>query len=93
VTEFVIGVEANRAECEALVAKYADGWTLERMAVLDRLILTMATYELLYRTDRPAAVVINEAIELAKQFGGSDEAGSFVNGVLNAIHGAVTDRS
>jgi N utilization substance protein B len=89
VSEFVLGVDANRADAEALVAKHAEGWTLERMAVLDRIILTMGAYELAHRNDRPAAVVINEAIELAKQFGGSDEAGSFVNGVLNAIHASL----
>jgi N utilization substance protein B len=62
----------------------AKNWTLERMATVDRNVLRLATYEILYRMDIPPSVTINEAIELAKKYG-TDESGSFVNGILDSI--------
>jgi N utilization substance protein B len=62
----------------------ANGWTLARMPVIDRNVLRMAVYELSYSPDVPVAVVINEAVELAKTFS-TDDSGRFVNGVLSAI--------
>ena len=66
------------------ISKYATNWQLKRMAVVDRNILRMAAYELLYCQDIPAKVSINEAVNLAKKFSGI-EAGKFVNGVLDKI--------
>jgi N utilization substance protein B len=62
----------------------ANGWTIARMPVIDRNVLRMAVYELSYSRDVPVAVVINEAVELAKTFS-TDDSGRFVNGVLSAI--------
>ena len=59
-------------------------WRLERLAAVDRNIIRLALYELIYLTDTPHAVVIDEAIEIAKRFGG-EESGQFVNGVLDAL--------
>jgi transcription antitermination protein NusB len=66
------------------VSTHARNWRVERMAVLDRLVLRLGTYELLAEPDTPARVVINEAIELARRFSGEDAA-AFVNGVLDAV--------
>src|SRR5258707_9923189 len=64
----VAGVRRNRAELDALLAKTADNWGLERMAATDRNVLRLGTFEILY-TDTPDRVAINEAVELAKRFG------------------------
>ncbi len=74
---------ANLKVIDPLISEHAEHWRLSRMAVLDRLILRMAVYELLH-TNAPRAVVMNEAIELAKKFSTEDSA-KFVNGVLDAI--------
>jgi len=80
----VRGVDARRAEIDVLVAEAAEGWELERMPVLDRAVLRMATYELLAEPATPVAVVIDEAVELAKQYS-TESSGGFVNGVLSTI--------
>jgi N utilization substance protein B len=67
-----------------MIAESAEHWRLERMNVLDRLILRMAIYELLHEPDTPGKVIINEALELARTFSG-DDAIRFVNGVLDAV--------
>ena len=77
------GVLRNRDELDALLAKRADHWSLERMAVTDRNVLRLGAYELLY-TDTPGRVVINEAIELARRFG-SAHSSQFVNGILDGF--------
>jgi N utilization substance protein B len=77
----VSGVRRNRAELDALLARTADNWRLERMAATDRNILRMGTYEILY-TETPDRVAINEAVELAKRFGTAQSA-QFVNGILD----------
>jgi transcription antitermination protein NusB len=77
------GTTANLEVSDPLIAEEAEHWRLSRMAVIDRLILRLAVYELLH-TDTPAAVVINEAIELGKKFSTEDSA-KFINGVLDAI--------
>ena len=79
----VSGVRRNRDELDQLIAARAANWTLERMAVIDRNILRIGAYEILY-TDTPGRVSINEAIELAKRFGGA-QSPQFVNGVLDRI--------
>lgn len=78
------GVAAHLAEIDPLIADSAEHWRLERMAVMDRLVLRLAVYEFLHERDTPARVVINEALELARTFSG-DEAVPFINGVLDAI--------
>ena len=84
-TELVRGVHAHRADLDDRIARYAkEGWSLERMPVIDLTLLRLAAYELEFQPDVPLAVVIDEAVSLAKQFS-TDEAGRFVNGVLASI--------
>ena len=78
------GVTAHVAELDPLIAEAAAHWRLERMNVLDRLVMRLAVYEFLYEPDTPATVIINEALELARAFS-SEEAVPFVNGVLDGI--------
>ena len=94
VRELVKGVEANREELDRLIARYAPEWPVDQIAIVDRNILRMAIYEILYRGDTPTKVAINEAVELAKEFG-SDSSGRFVNGVLGSLvaQESVQDRS
>jgi len=83
-TELLHGVEAARAEIDAEIIAHAKGWALDRMPALDRAILRLAIFELRSRADVPTAVVIDEAVELAKRFS-TDDSGRFVNGVLAAV--------
>lgn len=80
----VRGTVDRVGEIDALLAARAQNWRVERMAVLDRLVLRLATYELLAEPATPAKVVINEALELTRTFTG-EEAVGFVNGVLDGI--------
>lgn len=80
----VRGVMAHLVEIDEQVAKQAEHWRLERMAAVDRNILRVALYELMYTPETPPAVVIDEAVELAKRFG-SEHSGPFVNGVLDGF--------
>jgi transcription antitermination protein NusB len=75
------GVRRNRSELDALLVKTAENWSLERMAATDRNVLRLGAYEILF-TETPAAVAINEAVELAKRFGAAQSA-PFVNGILD----------
>ena len=79
------GTIAHLQSIDARIEAQAQHWRLERMAVIDRLILRMAVYEFLYRPETPRMVVIDEAIELARTFSEQD-AVRFVNGVLDGIH-------
>jgi N utilization substance protein B len=81
--ELAEGVEEHREELDETIARYAKGWSLERIAPLDRNIMRTALYEIAYRDDVPTEVAIDEAIELAKEYCGA-EAPGFVNGVLGA---------
>ena len=85
--ELVEGVDARREELDALIERHAIGWTLDRIAPLERNILRVALYELLHRVDVPAEVAIDEAVEAAKELCSVDAPG-FVNGVLAAVHRA-----
>ena len=78
------GVAAHVEELDPLIAEAAAHWRLERMNVVDRLVMRLAVYEFLYERDTPATVIINEALELARAFS-SEEAVPFVNGVLDGI--------
>ena len=84
-TQLVLGTIEHLPTIDALITRHADNWELKRMAVVDRNILRLGTFELLHLTDVPPMVSINEAIELAKRFGDVESA-KFINGVLDAIH-------
>ena len=88
--ELVQGVEQRADEVDALISKFARGWTIDRMPVMDRTLLRMAVFELVARPDVPVAVAISEAVELAKRYS-TEESGGFVNGVLASVAAAVRD--
>ncbi len=81
----VLGVSDKKNHIDKIISAHATNWQLERMAVIDRNVLRLATYELLFMDDIPPKVSINEAIDIAKKFGGNDS-GKFVNGVLDKIN-------
>ena len=78
------GAESSSTQADELIEGKSRGWTLKRMPVLDLAIMRMALFELLERSDVPTAVVLDEAVDLAKRFS-TDDSGRFVNGVLAAI--------
>jgi len=78
------GVEANAQEADRRIGAAAEHWPLERMAVVDRLVMRLAVAELLDHDGPPVAVVIDEAVELAKVYS-TEESGAFVNGILSAV--------
>ena len=82
--ELVEGVSAHRERIDELLSGYAEGWTLERMPGVDRAVLRVGIFELLWRADVPDAVAIDEAVELAKTLS-TDESPRFVNGVLARV--------
>jgi transcription antitermination protein NusB len=82
------GTRERLAEIDGLLQAHAENWRLARMAVIDRLVLRLAAYELLASSDTPARVVINEAIELARTFS-TEESVGFVNGILDAVRRAI----
>lgn len=82
--KLVEGTREHIKHIDQIVSQYADNWNINRMAVIDRNILRMAVFELLYLEEVPPNVSINEAIELAKKYGDIDS-GKFVNGVLDKI--------
>jgi transcription antitermination protein NusB len=81
----VHGVASSIADLDAVIERHAQNWRLVRMAVIDRLILRLAAYELLHEPETPASVAIDEALELARTFS-EEDAVRFVNGILDAIH-------
>jgi N utilization substance protein B len=84
VRRLIEAVVATREEAERRIGAASVGWPLERMAVVDRLVLRLAVAELLNPAGPPVAVVIDEAVELAKVYS-TDESGAFVNGILSTI--------
>jgi N utilization substance protein B len=82
---------STRPEAERRIAAAAVGWPLDRMAVIDRLALRLAVAELLDPDGPPTAVVIDEAVELVKEYS-TDESGAFVNGILSTIAGDIGPR-
>jgi len=82
--ELAGGVERNLSKIDEMIGLTSEHWTVSRMPTVDRNILRVATYELLFTTDVPPSVAINEAVELAKTYGG-DDSSKFVNGVLGKI--------
>ena len=89
--ELVNGVIDNEKEIDELIVKYAPQWPLDQITLVDRNILRLGIYELKYSPNIPAKVAINEAIELAKTYGGQSS-GRFVNGVLGAIYKDMVER-
>ena len=85
--QLVTGVVANLKEIDEIIAKAAPQWPLEQISIVDRNVLRIGIYELLYgdKVAVPPKVAINEAIELAKSFGG-ENSGKFVNGVLGTVY-------
>jgi len=86
--ELVAGVDSHLDELDAFIVRFSEHWRLERMTVVDRNLLRLAIYELLYQPRIPPKVVINEAVELAKRYG-SEASGGFVNGILDQVRLAV----
>lgn len=82
--QILAGVLEREGDVKEAVQTHAPQWPMERMDPISRCILLLGAYELLFGNDAPAAVVMNEAIEIAKEYG-TAEGGKFVNGVLNAI--------
>ena len=80
----VAGVLDKKKDLDGLIGKYATNWKVSRMPIMDRNILRVGTYELMWMDDVPAKVTVNEAIELAKSFG-DDEASKFINGILDSV--------
>jgi N utilization substance protein B len=80
----VEGVQEHHAEIDALISRYTDRWAIDRMPVIDRTVIRIAIFELLWVEDVPVAVAINEAVELVKSLS-TDDSGRFVNGLLGRI--------
>lgn len=84
----VMGVREHRQELDRLIEERSENWRLDRMTTIDRNILRIALFELLYCSEIPPKVTINEAIDLGKRYG-SEESGSFINGILDRIQNEV----
>ncbi len=82
--QIVLGVLEHVRKIDRLIEHYSENWRLERMNIVDRNILRMATFELLYCNEIPPKVTLNEAIDLGKRYG-SEDSGSFINGILDRI--------
>lgn len=82
--ELVNGAHEHREEIDTLIRRFSENWRLERMPTVDRNILRLAIFELLYRPDIPTKVSINEAVDIGKKYG-SEDSGSFINGILDRI--------
>jgi N utilization substance protein B len=84
VRDLVLGTLENEAESDAVIAPLLEGWTLDRLPTIDRIVLQMSVFELRHRAETDPAVVINEAVELAKKFS-TEDSGRYVNGVLARV--------
>ena len=89
--KLVEGVTEAGSEIDAVIERYSDNWKLSRMAGVDRNILRIAVYELMYCNDIPSKVTINEAIDIGKRFG-TEESGAFINGILDGIWMALKEK-
>ena len=89
-SELVFGTSNERTALDAALEPHIQGWRIERLSVLDRMILRMALWEMQHHPETPAAVVINEAIELARTFT-SEDAVKLINGVLDAVRRTAAD--
>ena len=84
VKDLVLGTLEHSQESDERITPLLEGWTIERLPTIDRLLLRMAAFELRHRPETPQPVIINEAVELAKRFS-TEDSGRFVNGVLSAL--------
>ena len=84
VVDLVSGVAEHQARVDGLISRYAIDWALDRMPAVDRNVLRLAVYELLEHPEVPMAAILDEAVELAKQYS-TEESGRFVNGVLASV--------
>ena len=89
--QLVLGVCEKMKELDGLIRKASKNWKLERMPRLDKCILRLATFEILFIEDVPPKVSIDEAVEIGKKFGGNDS-GSFINGVLDNIYNTLVKK-
>jgi len=85
----VEGVIKHKDEIDAYLEAYSQGWTLDRMPTLDRAIMRVATWEIVYNDDVPDSVAVNEAVEIAKEYS-TDDSPAFINGLLNKISSTKT---
>ncbi|MFW6332873.1 MAG: transcription antitermination factor NusB [Thermodesulfobacteriota bacterium] len=86
--EITLGVMTYRRQIDRQIERFSSHWKISRMSCVDRNIMRVAVYEMLFREDIPAKVSINEAIDIGKKFG-TEESGAFINGILDSIHLAV----
>ena len=84
-SDIVRGVTINTKEIDTLIKRIVENWTLERIAIIDRNIIRVAIYEMLYKNEIPLKVSVDEAIEIAKELGQKEDTPKFVNGVLGKI--------
>ena len=91
IQDLIRGYLAHQSEIDQAIKKIALNWDITRMAIIDRIILRLGVYELMFRPDVPPAVAINEAVDLAKKYGDKDS-GAFVNGILDKIHHSQPER-
>jgi N utilization substance protein B len=84
-TQLIEGTMAHLDDIDGLIKTCSENWSLDRMSKVDRNILRLAVYELVYCRDVPPRVTLNEAIELGKEYG-SENSGSFINGILDALY-------
>ena len=87
-TELVTGVIHEQRRIDAVIERFSSNWKVSRMSCVDRNILRIAVYELLFRADIPQKVSINEAIDIGKKYG-AEESGSFINGILDSVRQAL----
>jgi N utilization substance protein B len=84
IRELVLGVMEHKQAIDGMLQQFLTGWHIDRLSRVDRQVLRLATYEIVFRDDVPPKAAINEAIDLAKHFG-TEESGKFVNGVLGKL--------
>ena len=82
--KLVTGVIQTKSELDSIIENFSDHWKIGRMACVDRNIIRIAVYELMYCRDIPSKVSINEAVDIGKRFG-TEESGAFINGILDSI--------
>ena len=80
----ILGIKKNKNEIDSLIEKFSSNWKISRISCVDRNVMRIAVYEMLYCEDIPSKVSINEAIEIGKKYGAEDS-GSFINGILDSV--------
>jgi N utilization substance protein B len=86
--KLVTGVLGTKGRIDALVERFSQNWQISRMSCVDRNVMRIAVYEMLYCDDIPPKVSINEAIDIGKKFG-TEESGAFINGIMDSIRGSL----